>query len=490
MALALDSSIEQIFGKSGLEITKVVRKSDGLVLWEAYPVGTVEEFNYTGDMQTFTAPATGIYKLGVYGAQGGSTALSGGKGGHSSGYVTLTKGDILYICVGGKGGDTGSGTDGGGYNGGGYGGTGDNAEWSAGGGGGGATHIAKRTGILSELEDYLADILLVAGGGGGSGHSRPGDNSLSYGGTGGGTSGGDGSNARNNYPGKGGTQSAGGAGGNDGNPGSFGQGGSYSNGGYGAGGGGGLYGGGSGGNGNGTMPGGGGSGYIGGVDNGETVNGEREGDGYASVTFYSRKSSGIVTYIVDGVEYEVEVAVGSDCLNPTSFDIPTKDGYAFRGWSYTDGGEVLNSYYMGQSDITLYAIYTEVVPYYVTLTDYSLTDISGAGEDWIVTTNGDGHYYLGALKSTGSIAYARASGSVTLPTNNCNKVRIKYNASYYESRTDLVDINGAGCTTNGTDEYLYLDCSGDDFKLTFSVANPSDYYWVKLTVKEIYFYYE
>ena len=34
MSLVLDSSITQIFTKSGTEITKVVRKSDGAVLWE------------------------------------------------------------------------------------------------------------------------------------------------------------------------------------------------------------------------------------------------------------------------------------------------------------------------------------------------------------------------------------------------------------------------------------------------------------------------
>ena len=199
MAFVLDSSIEQILCKSGLEITKVVRKSDGLVLWEAYTAGGTQEFFYTGDVQTFIAPATGIYKLEVYGAQGGSTAVSGGKGGYSYGYATLSKGEAVYIYVGGKGGNMGSGVNGAGYNGGGHGSTGDSTEWSAGGGGGGATHIAKRSGLLSTLEEYISDILIVAGGGGGSGHSRPQDNSISYGGAGGGITGGDGINARNNY---------------------------------------------------------------------------------------------------------------------------------------------------------------------------------------------------------------------------------------------------------------------------------------------------
>jgi uncharacterized repeat protein (TIGR02543 family) len=504
MGLRLDSSIEQIFTASGVEIVKVIRKSDGLVLWEAYPLGSVEEFNYTGDVQIFTAPVTGVYKLQVWGAEGADTETHnaygyGGKGGYSEGSISLIKGQVLYVCIGGKpqmntfreyhhydGGHDG------GYNGGAKGNfrTWDSDESPAGGwqsvggsSGGGATHIAMTTnrGVLANYIDNKSEVLIVAGGGGGStcGYNNGYWDAVN-GGTGGGESGG--------YPIKNynsetisdtapGTQTTGYA---------FGQGGTAYGGASYGGGGGGWYGG--------TTKqcgaGSGGSGYVGGVENGETLNGQREGDGYAVITYQGRVSSGIVTYVVDGVEYEVEVAIGLDCLNPTSFVIPEKDGYVFVGWSYTDGGEVLVNCYMGQSNITLYAIYVEATPYYVTLTDYSLTDISGAGEDWIVTITGDGYYYLGALNSTGSIKYARASGSVTLPTNNCNKVRIKYNASYYESRTDLVTINDVGCITNGTDEYLYLDCSGDNFKLTFSVSDPSDYYWVKLTIKEIYFYYE
>ena len=37
MALRLDDSITQIFCASGMEITKVVRKSDGVTLWEKIP---------------------------------------------------------------------------------------------------------------------------------------------------------------------------------------------------------------------------------------------------------------------------------------------------------------------------------------------------------------------------------------------------------------------------------------------------------------------
>ncbi len=71
-------------------------------------------FNYTGGMQNVTIEQTGIYKLEVWGASGASDNGVGGKGGYSIGYKQLTKGDIIYICVGGAG----SGYTGG-YNGGG-----------------------------------------------------------------------------------------------------------------------------------------------------------------------------------------------------------------------------------------------------------------------------------------------------------------------------------------------------------------------------------
>ena len=46
------------------------------------PSQKVFTFNYTGSLQTFTAPADGVYKLQVWGAQGGSydtTFAIGGK---------------------------------------------------------------------------------------------------------------------------------------------------------------------------------------------------------------------------------------------------------------------------------------------------------------------------------------------------------------------------------------------------------------------------
>ena len=139
-------------------------------------------FNYTGAVQTFTALATGYYTLTCYGAQGGySSGGLGGKGGLSQLTYPLTKGDILYIYVGGQGGcidGSVSHTEGGdgGWNGGGKGGTGvkhhsGSGPFNGGGGGGGATHIATSAiGLITGDKDFTSnhtDLLLIAGGGGG-----------------------------------------------------------------------------------------------------------------------------------------------------------------------------------------------------------------------------------------------------------------------------------------------------------------------------------
>lgn len=133
-------------------------------------------FAYTGGEQKFTVPTNGVYKLETWGAQGGnndgSMKFDGAAGGYSAGLIKLTTNNTLYINVGGQGqpgNKNGSSTlfgGAGGYNGGGTGGLGLSGYASAN-GGGGATHIATKSGLLSSLENFKDSILIVSGGGGG-----------------------------------------------------------------------------------------------------------------------------------------------------------------------------------------------------------------------------------------------------------------------------------------------------------------------------------
>lgn len=129
-------------------------------------------FVYTGSYQTFTAPATGYYKLETWGAQGGIKVYAGtiynGYGGFSTGTVYLEKNQVVYVYVGGQGNTTtlASTIVAGGYNGGGQGYSYSDSRGGA--SGGGATHIATDSGLLSTLSSNQSAILIVAGGGGGA----------------------------------------------------------------------------------------------------------------------------------------------------------------------------------------------------------------------------------------------------------------------------------------------------------------------------------
>lgn len=74
------------------------------------------DFSYTGEIQTFTAPKTGIYSLETWGAQGGdatdgTNTARGGYGAYAYGEVFLQQGDTLFVNVGGQNGYGGGGTE-------------------------------------------------------------------------------------------------------------------------------------------------------------------------------------------------------------------------------------------------------------------------------------------------------------------------------------------------------------------------------------------
>ena len=91
-------------------------------------------FSYTGAQQTFTVPSgVSTITIQAYGAQGGSNALSvvGGLGGYSTGSLSVSAGNTLYIYIGGTNA----------YNGGGDAGTNSGCSNAVGGVGGGASDV-------------------------------------------------------------------------------------------------------------------------------------------------------------------------------------------------------------------------------------------------------------------------------------------------------------------------------------------------------------
>ena len=134
--------------------------------------GKVTNFDYTGSEQTYQTSCKGKYKLETWGAQGGNydNAKLRGLGGFSRGISLLNFNDKLYINVGGKGISHSTQKQLGGYNGGGESEIQTEDRYFS--SGGGATHIANKSGLLSTLENYRNNIIIVSGGGGGSFYSK------------------------------------------------------------------------------------------------------------------------------------------------------------------------------------------------------------------------------------------------------------------------------------------------------------------------------
>ena len=165
-------------------------------LEEYYKNHPIAEFKYTGKEEEYIASQEGTYKLETWGAQGGSynDEYHGGYGGYSSGYIKLNKGDKLYINIGGTGEAKFDNSNltivNGGYNGGGNGTKGGDGSYSTGGAsGGGATHIATKSGLLTNLTDNRDEILIVSSGGGGASYNSYSSILQYIGGSGGGISG-------------------------------------------------------------------------------------------------------------------------------------------------------------------------------------------------------------------------------------------------------------------------------------------------------------
>lgn len=123
-------------------------------------------YGYTGSYQTFTAPATGNYKIECWGAQG-CQSVKNGYGAYTSGTIRLSKGDVLYIYCG-YGGSYKSGSIS--FNGGGIG--YDNETASDANDGGGATDVRLISGSWNDLTSLRNRIMVSAAGAGNSNYSN------------------------------------------------------------------------------------------------------------------------------------------------------------------------------------------------------------------------------------------------------------------------------------------------------------------------------
>ena len=306
-------------------------------------------FNYNGSSQGYVVPVNGLYKIEVWGAQGGTIGdySQGGKGGYTVGQINLTKNDTLDIYVGGQGSYSKNMSVSGGFNGGGASGYGSDTSGAS---GGGASDVRING---SSLENRI----IVAGGGGGAG-SKNDSSDPSNGGAGGGTSGLIGTYSTTSYNGNPGTSTSGGEAATyatnvtilptNGTLGIGGNGGSYSDTYGGGGGGAGYYGGGAGVR---YGSGAGGSGYCGSMLNCTTYNGTQSflsadgissetghlGNGTVKITLISIKES-YINHVMTSASNCINSGV---CPNGTLISVQVNDSQNYNFYVIKDTGTEL-----------------------------------------------------------------------------------------------------------------------------------------------------
>jgi len=163
-----DTSKTITFGvQGGFDYNDVTLKSGRVEVEEGEalcPAGIAYEFDYTGSVQKFTAKCPGVYKLEVWGAQGGGDNNDiGGLGAYTKGDIELVKNTNLYIQVGQAGTYDWTNCNDSTYNGGSSGGC---MTSFVGGSGGGSTDIRLSSGNWNDFDSLKSRIMVAAGGAG------------------------------------------------------------------------------------------------------------------------------------------------------------------------------------------------------------------------------------------------------------------------------------------------------------------------------------
>ena len=409
---------------------------------------TTYTFFHTGGQQTVSLPA-GSYSVQCWGGKGESAVNqpTGGIGGYSSGTFSITSATTVFVNVGGKGsmGPSSAAFASGGYNGGGQG----YGSTVVGAGGGGATHLAFATGVLSSLSTNTTAIIIVAGGAGASGFAG-------IGGHGGGVIGGSGNS---------------GTGGNLGS--TFGQGANGTTAGTCGGGGGGWFGGNLGSPGN-TGGAGGGSGYTGGVSGGINVqpgqagfitNPDPLGHGYVLIT-------GLCNFSL--------YASGSNSLNPAicSGQSVTLLTNAVSNYSWSTGATTA-SLVVSPTTNTVYTL-SALSPSNCT-TSRSISVTVSAGFPILSISNPSNNICLGrsaTLTASGAVSYTWSSPTVVngqsfTPQSTTNYTVTGANGCGTSSAVTTISVSPLAVTASASSS---LVCQGYSATLT-AVSAVNGYTW-------------
>lgn len=188
------------------------------------------------------------------------------------------------------------------------------------------------------------------------------------------------------------------------------------------------------------------------------------------VTYNVWGASSAVTYIVDsGVSYSEDVTRGNSVLSPTTFT-PSKTGYAFVGWreNNTASSSVLTSKTMGDSPITLYAVFKRDL----TLTYYNNTTTKATKTGTQYYNNGNTSNPSWTMSQADKSGWTKrgwstsTTGNASISYNDGANISISSNTTIYgcysktltltyydgsttaQTKTGTQYYNSAGNTTN------------------------------------------
>lgn len=135
-------------------------------------------------------------------------------------------------------------------------------------------------------------------------------------------------------------------------------------------------------------------------------------------------------------------------------------------------------------------VWHKAEPFYLIFTDFPLAETEAANcASKSVTTQGTG--YSISCKKGDTIAYASLRAATgAIPAQNCNKVRVKYDANCFGGTAAVGSINGAAVYDGTTDGFLTFDVVGETFTLELHAQEETASFTTTLTVKEVYFFYE
>ena len=144
----------------------------------------------------------------------------------------------------------------------------------------------------------------------------------------------------------------------------------------------------------------------------------------------------VVTYRVDTeTVYQEEVDEGASCLSPKTFT-PSKSGWTFVGWR-SDGaasGTVLTNKVMGDTPVTLYAVFRQII----TVTYYN-------GNTTASSASGNRYYNNGAISNPSFTLNQVALSGWTVrgwSTNGTANSGITYNNGVAFTRDSNVTLFG------------------------------------------------